>query len=53
MPFLFFDDFSFHRKYSVETTHGQNMRCKIKITFEELVREMVDSDLKNIKDKIY
>jgi len=26
---------------------------KPKITFEELVREMVDSDLKNIKDKIY
>ena len=26
---------------------------KPKITFEELVKEMVDSDLKNIKDKIY
>tara|TARA_B100000965_G_scaffold47917_1_gene35088 strand:+ start:1701 stop:2681 length:981 start_codon:yes stop_codon:yes gene_type:complete len=26
---------------------------KPKINFEELVREMVDSDLKNIKDKIY
>ena len=52
-------DKKFFRPAEVETlladpTNAKNkLGWKPKIKFESLVREMVESDLKNIKDNIY